>query len=131
MHDSPVQKTVRLILPTPPGLNDMYFTRVIVPKSGRKPFVQRGPGKAAVKYKARVARAAVSLVPIVGDVWLNFRWYRPRRVGDLDGIFKIVMDSLTGYAYADDKQVKRITAERFDDAVRPRVEVEIRAMGLC
>lgn len=125
-----MSKTVNLILPPPPALNHLHFTRVVVPK-GRKPFVQRGLTSEGLAYKEKVANIADGMTPFVGDVEVRMRWFRSRRIGDLDGIFKIILDSLTGFAYADDKQVKRIDAERFDDAKRPRVEVEIMALELC
>lgn len=83
------------------------------------------------EYKATVSEIAEGTQPYIGDVWVTLRWFRPRRVGDLDGIFKIILDGLKGYAYHDDKQVARIYADRFEDPDHPRVEVEIRALGLC
>lgn len=83
------------------------------------------------EYKQTVADIADGTKPFIGDVWVTFRWYRPRRVGDLDGIFKIILDGLKGFAYQDDKQVARIYADRFEDALHPRVEVEITALDLC
>ncbi|MBK8468163.1 MAG: RusA family crossover junction endodeoxyribonuclease [Chloracidobacterium sp.] len=95
--------------------------------------MQRGLTADGIAYKNDVAKEAkrLGIVPFVGDVGVTIKWFRPRRVGDLDGIFKIVLDSLTGFAYHDDKQIKRLRAERFEDKLNPRVEIEIRAMGLC
>lgn len=128
----PQPNAVNLILPTPPALNHLHFSRVVTPKFG-KPFVQRGLAAEGIAYKRTVEKEATRLriVPFVGDVGVTIKWFRPRRVGDLDGIFKIVLDSLTGFAYHDDKQIKRLRAERFEDKDNPRVEIEIRAMALC
>lgn len=125
-----MSQTVNLILPHPPPLNHLHYIQVVQPKRG-KAYVKRGLTSAGEDYKALVAELCEGLTPFVGDVWVIFRWFRPRRVGDLDGIFKIILDGLTGHAYNDDKQVARIHADRFDDAKKPRVEVEIRALGLC
>lgn len=81
-------------------------------------------------YKQHVATVADGMQPFVGDVWITFKWYRPRRIGDLDGIFKVILDGLKGFAYYDDKQVARIWADRFDDKSAPRVEVEITGLSL-
>ncbi|MBK8468121.1 MAG: RusA family crossover junction endodeoxyribonuclease [Chloracidobacterium sp.] len=130
----PQPNAVNLVLPTPPALNHLHFSRVVTPKfGGKKAFVQRGLTADGIAYKNDVAKEAkrLGIVPFVGDVGVTIKWFRPRRVGDLDGIFKIVLDSLTGFAYHDDKQIKRLRAERFEDKLNPRVEIEIRAMGLC
>jgi len=36
---------------------------------------------------------------------------------------KVVLDCLQGYLYADDKQVQKIIAERFEDKKSPRLEI--------
>lgn len=97
-------------------------------KKHRAMRVLSDEGKA---YKATVAQVAAGMTPFIGDVWVTFRWFRPRRIGDLDGIFKIILDGLSGFAYKDDGQVARIYSDRFEDAKCPRVELEIRPLGLC
>ncbi len=126
-----MSESVSLILPTPPALNNLYFDNVITPRHGGRPFVRRVLSQAGTDYKQTVADIADGMTPIIGDVWIAFKWYRPRRIGDLDGIFKVILDGLTGYAYADDRQVAHIEADRFDDKLNPRVEIEIRPLGLC
>ena len=53
--------------------------------------------------------------------------YRPKKIGDLDNYLKVTIDSLNGLFFDDDKQIKRLTAERFDDKLNPRVEVIVSA----
>ena len=48
----------------------------------------------------------------------------PNKKPDIDNILKSVMDSLNGYAFADDSQVVRIMAEKVY-AEEPFVEVTI------
>lgn len=125
-------RTVNLILPHPPATNNLYFTQIVFPKRrGERAYTIRVLSAEARKYKEEVGEIAAGLQPFLGDVWVTFRWYRPRRVGDLDGIFKVILDGLTGYAYQDDKQVARIYADRFECKSHPRVEVEIRPLDLC
>ena len=132
MECSPPAQTVNLILPTPPAVNNLYYTRIIWPKHpGQKPMAIRGLTSEGQAYKKTVAELAGGLTPFIGDVFVTLKWFRPRRVGDLDGIFKIILDGLTGYAYADDKQVARIHADRFEDANHPRVDLQIQALDLC
>lgn len=123
---------INLVLPHPPAVNNLYFDMVLPPKwPSKKPRAMRVLSEAGKQYKQTVAEIAGGMQPFIGDVWVTFKWYRPRRIGDLDGIFKIILDGLKGHAYYDDKQVARIHADRFDDKSRPRVEVEIQGLGLC
>ena len=52
------------------------------------------------------------------------RFVAPNKKPDIDNILKSVMDSLNGYAFADDSQVVRIMAEKVY-AEEPFVEVTI------
>lgn len=124
---------ISLILPHPPATNNLYFDMVVPPRPPIYPKhrairVLSQEGKA---YKELVEGIVEGMTPFLGDVWVTFRWYRPRRVGDLDGIFKVILDGMKGGPYLDDKQVARIWADRFEDKFSPRVEVEIKALGLC
>ena len=126
------EQVIRLIVPHPPATNNLYFTQILWTKGrDRKPYPMRTMTNEARDYKKLVNELADGLTPFAGDVWVTFKWYRPRRIGDLDGIFKIILDGLTGFAYYDDKQVARIYSDRFEDKDHPRVEVEIRPLGLC
>ncbi len=88
----------------------------------------RVPSGDAKKYKKAVEKICTSrrdLRPFKGEIGVTLNVYRPRRVGDLDGTFKAVLDGLKGFAFEDDKQIVEIHAKRFDDKYKPRVEVEI------
>jgi len=56
---------------------------------------------------------------------LKIDLYRPKKMGDLDNYLKVTIDSLKGICFNDDKQVRKITAEMFDDKDNPRCEVLI------
>lgn len=125
-------RSVSLILPTPPMTNNLYFDMVLKPKwPSRKPRVMRVLSETGKAYKRTVSEIADGMEPFIGDVWITFKWYRPRRIGDLDGIFKVILDGLKGFAYHDDKQVARIHADRYEDAKHPRVEIEVIPLELC
>ena len=93
---------------------------------GRKILTKRGRD-----YKAIAAALALShgLRPVSEDVAVTVAVYRPRRCGDLDNALKVVLDSLTGVAWDDDKQVTEIHARRFDDKANPRVEIRIEPLS--
>lgn len=63
--------------------------------------------------------------PIVGPVCVTLTFYRPSKTGDLDGRIPWLLDCLQGAGYEDDKQVVALHAYRYEDKVRPRVEVTI------
>ena len=68
---------------------------------------------------------AAGVQPLAGNVSIKVNIYRPRKSGDLDNRLKIVIDSLNGIAYEDDRQIVEIHARRFDDKNNPRVEIEV------
>ena len=107
-------------LPVPPSANARLF---IV--GGR--MVK---GKEARGYR-RIVEArcrAVCPRPLTGPVAVRVDWYRARRVGDLDNRLKVLLDSVKGLLYADDKQVRRIVAEMHDtDQGNPRMELTVEA----
>lgn len=110
-----------LTLPYPPRLNTyyrMFRGRMLLSAAGRQ-------------YKESVALACkkAGLRPLAGPLRVFLTYYRPRQAGDLDGLFKAVLDALEGFAFEDDKQVEEIHATRRDDKANPRAEVEIREIG--
>ncbi|QRK08087.1 RusA family crossover junction endodeoxyribonuclease [Archangium violaceum] len=111
---------IRLTLPYPPSANTYW-----------KPARGRGlvPSDEARRYKAAVAQLAKAngVQPLKGPVRLTLRAYRPRRVGDLDNLRKVLLDALQGWAFLDDDQVSEDHGYRLDDAKNPRVEVLLEA----
>lgn len=108
-----------IVLPYPPGLNNMYPTS----KSGHRFLSPAGK-----QYKKLVESICIALGwrPITGDVQILIDIYRPQKSGDLDGRIKAVLDSVKGFAWHDDAQVCGICANRHEDAVFPRVVLAIR-----
>lgn len=106
-------------LPYPPSVNHYWIRK------------GKGMGKSerAIKYRVDACRllGVAQVKPIAGPVCLTLRFYRGRQQGDLDNGLKAVLDALIGYAYADDSQVVRLQAERYEDRRNPRVEIEIHA----
>jgi Holliday junction resolvase RusA-like endonuclease len=111
---------IKLTLPYPPQANHVYTVA-----RGRKILSSQGRAyKQAVAVIAALSRGARL---IEEPVEVNVKIYRPRRAGDLDNTLKVLLDSLTGCIWKDDKQVVRIVAERFDDKANPRAEVTVTA----
>lgn len=111
----------RFVLPYPPAVNRLYRVRVI--------------GKQAFPYKTHEHRdymkhvgEAIGTVPLwAGPLRVDVRLFRPRRVGDIDGPIKALLDGLNGRVWSDDSQVVELHVWRGDDKHAPRVEVSIHA----
>ena len=112
-----MSKPKTITLPYPPSANRywrMWRGRMVVSGEARQ-------------YKLDVATLArvAGVRQIEGDVSINIDIYRPIKRGDLSNRIKIVEDALQGVAYKDDAQIVELTARRFEDKKRPRVEVTI------
>lgn len=107
--------TVRL--PYPPTMN-LYWRhvgpKVLISSAGR-----------AYKVEAGWLATSQGMRPVAGPVAVTIDVYRPRRIGDLDNTLKVILDSLKGIGYEDDKQIIRIVANRHDDAADPRAIVSV------
>lgn len=106
-------------LPEPPSANRywrVYRGRAVVSSE-------------AQAYKNGVAmRASVQhLRPFAAGVPVRvvLRWYRAKRMGDLDNRIKVTLDALKGVLYVDDKQVVEIHATRHESPRAGRLEVEV------
>lgn len=120
------KQSINLTLPYPPTTNHLYRTLLHKGKIFR---VKTGTAKKYATQVLKICQVA-QIKPYIGEVGVVINVYRPRRVGDLDGVFKVIFDSLKGSAYLDDKQIVEINARRFEDPKNPRVEIEINAKGL-
>lgn len=52
-------------------------------------------------------------------------YFNDKRVRDIDNYGKILLDSLTGIVWGDDKQIMRMTVEKLYNHT-PRIEIEIK-----
>lgn len=113
------REAVRITLPWPPSAN-RYWRKT---RWGR---VYTSPEARAYRWQAAMKALAQGVRPVKGMVIVELDLYRPANRGDTDNFVKVILDALNGVAWADDKQVKRIEAEKFIDRKNPRVELRIR-----
>lgn len=108
---------MRITLPFPPYAN--RYWRVFRGRAVKS--------KDARDYQARVRwlAFAAKVKPLEGPLVVNIAAYRPRRVGDLDGMLKVALDAMNGIAWADDSQIVELHAARFDDAADPRLVLAV------
>ncbi len=143
---------ITLTLPYPISANRYWATRTIPGKGARKAMAMTYVTPEAKAYKAAVASicaAAGIRVPLTGRVRLDVQLYphrpldwqaRQRKLGaawddgvqclDLDNANKVLLDSLKDLVIADDKWVRRLTAERMEPDGDARVVVTITAIGV-
>lgn len=78
-------------------------------------------------YKRAVAGIGMAkrIQPLTGEVAVLIRVYRARKAGDADGFGKVLLDSLEGVCYENDRQIVDYHVKRFDDRDNPRVEIEV------
>ncbi len=115
-------QTVNLILPMPPSANRYW-------RVDRRGFTFVSPE--AKKYKQAVADMADAGVLIYSEISVTLKVFRPQRSGDLDNKLKCLIDAMQGVVFANDGQIVEIHAYRYEDKHRPRVEVEVKVLGLC
>ncbi len=79
----------------------------------------------AYKQDAALCARAAGVRPLAGDVSITLVVYRPAKRGDLDNSLKVLIDSLRGIGYGDDKQIRGIKVDRHEDKRNPRVSVTL------
>lgn len=90
-------------------------------------------GHAFTPERTRTAEAAIAwaakaagVVPLSGPVALTCLFYCRNNVrGDIDNLVKLCSDALNGVAWADDKQVVRLSATVAIDKANPRTWIKI------
>lgn len=83
-------------------------------------------------YKSIVASQAayssVALLPYFQAdtlVGVSLNVYRPRKIGDIDNVVKLILDGMQDVVFPNDKQIIELHIYRHDDKDNPRVEVEV------
>jgi crossover junction endodeoxyribonuclease RusA len=105
---------LHIILPLPPLVNRYWrHARGVtyLSKEGRD-------------YKRTVAQL-LDANPTEQDVVVSATVYRKRKVGDIDGYAKGLLDAMAGLVYDDDKRVTELHLYKRDDKLNPRVEVRV------
>lgn len=119
------QRSVSFTLPIPPSSN--RYWRTVISRGKAMVFVS----EEAKRYKSQVAKLAGQPSLIQSAVVVTLKVFRAQRSGDLDNKLKVLFDSLQGVVYANDSQIVEIHAFRYEDKNDPRVEVEVKMLGLC
>lgn len=64
--------------------------------------------------------------PLEGNIHIEVELYfKDKRVRDIDNYSKILLDSLTGIVWIDDKQIQKMTISKHIDKDNPRIELKI------
>jgi len=81
--------------------------------------------KEAKEYTREVQLLLCREKPLEGDIELTVRYFFPTMAGDVDNRTKLLLDSLQGRLFENDRQVKILHSYVQKDANNPRVEVLI------
>lgn len=122
---------MKLELPYPPSLNRLFRTVLIGVCSECRKHAHATLYKSQ-EYQDYATQLGVAMLeqqvqPFNSAALLDVRahFYRPRKAGDLDNMFKALFDLMKRRVWSDDSQVAHIEAWRHDDKARPRVELEV------
>jgi len=106
-------------------LREIHLTLPIPPSANKYWIYARG--RVRTSPEAKAYKDAVRLLTpkyiIEGRVAVNVSVFRPAKRGDLDNFLKVMLDSLEGVLYNNDRQITEIHAFRYDDKDNPRVEL--------
>lgn len=106
-----------LIMPLPVPVNKAYLHslgRVILSPEARA-YKNRAQWEALAQYRE---------APLRGELSVVIHFYA--RKGDIDGRIKLLLDSLNGIAWGDDRQILQLQVWQHLDPREPRAEVEVR-----
>ena len=106
----------KFTLPWPPSVNRIW-------RRGRNGVTYLSAEGKKFKHDAGIAMHGAK--PTDRPVAATLRIYFPQKAGDLDNRCKLVMDSMEGFAFLNDKQVCEKHEYRYLDRKNPRIEVTI------
>lgn len=77
-------------------------------------------------YQIQAKYALGAQTKLVGNLAMQVKLYfGDKRARDVDNYNKILLDSLTGIIYDDDKQIQKLCVEKYYDKQNPRIEIII------
>lgn len=76
-------------------------------------------------YESKGQANKQGLKPSIKDIEVSLILFlKDKRIKDIDGSVKLILDSLQGVLYENDNQIIKLTIEKKYDAKNPRAEVE-------
>lgn len=109
--------SISLVLPVPPSANRYW-------RNWRGKMVRSEEADDYRKLVRFLIMRDFDITPIdKGEVDVDLWWYRGTLQGDTDNRIKVILDSLNGVIWKDDKQVRDIHIRRRLDRQNPRLVV--------
>ena len=117
------------------GLN--YLKAEIIPPSVNSYWRSAFKGGKIMHYVSKEGKAFKSALSLIarankfkllqGDVVLKYKLFcKKQGRKDLDNTLKAIQDALEGIAYENDKQIKKIEAEKISNAGWDGIEIEVK-----
>lgn len=110
---------IYLTLPSPPSVNQLYgHTRTghKFKKNKHHYYMADVQKLCKIQYQGK---------PLDCALYVELRWYRPRRSGDIDSCLKTMLDAMQGFIYDNDSQIEKLLITKDYDKLRPRMEVMV------
>lgn len=110
---------IYLTLPSPPSLNQLYGHKInghTYKKTAHRKFTDNVKQMCTVQYQGK---------PLSCNLYMELRWYRPARRGDIDSCLKTLLDAMQGFIYDKDSQIEKLLITKDYDKARPRMEVMV------
>lgn len=126
MRENEGKMKYKIIIPGRPMPKD----RPRFSRNGKKYLVYTT--EATRKFERYVGYKALDVFrgkPLTREIAMNIKLYfKDNRFPDIDNCLKSLLDGLQGTAFENDRQVKRVSVERFQDE-NERAEIEIEEVG--
>ena len=118
-----------ILLGQPLSTNNIYRSHS---RFGHPSVYMTPEGKALKQsYQIQAKYSLGNTKPFTGQIAMLVKLYfGDKRSRDIDNYNKILLDSLTGIAYLDDKQIFGLAIEKYYDKQNPRIEISIKEMGI-
>jgi len=120
--DSVMNKKYKIVIPGRPKPK----ARPRFTKSGKKYLAYTAEAtRQFEKYVGYIALDTFRGKPLTGEIAMEIKlFFKDRKIPDIDNCLKSILDGLQGNAFENDRQVKKISVERFQDP-NERAEIEI------
>ena len=93
---------------------------------GTTKFGKKYLTKKAREYKQKVEQHCPKIKLYIEPLVVSIKYYfGDKRVRDIDNFSKTIFDSFSGIIWKDDRQIEKLTLEKFYDKRNPRTEVII------
>lgn len=101
-----------------------YSTNNIYARNGKHWFIKKKPREQKESYILQARTQKTEFYEDKVQVYIEL-YFWDKRKRDADNYSKLILDALTWIIWKDDKQIYKLTTEKFYDKENPRAEINI------